>query len=252
VAALFGTDPYAAVLRVLRDAGSEMTAIGIKQALAAAGVPAVDSRTWDPLQRRLRADDHVLVEAGYRYRWVAEPVVPSAAEAFERIVRAAGGRATRSHVELVRRALTNGTNGSNGAKGAKGADTTKGLAKGANGAGGTSGVSGAVAERETATRQRQAVLDGLRALAELASEVEELTVNEASARAMIHRVRSRVKMSDLEPIERAGESVRFDRRRHELIGPPAREGATVLVVRPGYSWRTADEDVLVARAVVQE
>jgi len=56
----------------------------------------------------------------------------------------------------------------------------------------------------------------------------------------------------LEPIERAGDRVAFDRRRHQPIGPPIDTGAEVVVVRPGYAWKTDHEDVLVARAVVQE
>ena len=48
------------------------------------------------------------------------------------------------------------------------------------------------------------------------------------------------------------ETVTFDRRRHEPIGPPIADGARVVVVRPGYAWKTADENVLVARAVVQD
>ena len=215
--ALFGTDPYGAVLRVLQQADAALTAAEVKQALRNAGVSDVDVRAWDPLQRKLRADEHIVVEPGYRYRWVAEPGVPSAAEAFERIVLADGGRVPAAHVEVVRQALATATE-----------------------------------DLEAAARQRQTVLDGLRALAELASEVEELTVNEASARAMVHRVRSRVKLAGLEPVERAGETVAFDRKRHELIGPPVRDGSPVVVVRPGYAWRTAREEVLVARAVVQE
>jgi hypothetical protein len=219
VAALFGTDPYAAVVRVVREADSAITATDIKRALRAAGVPWPDKRTWDRLQKRLRADDHIIVGPGYRYRFVPRPAVPSAVEAFDRIARAAGGRVNRAHVEAVRRSLD---------------------------------VGDGPVDAETAARQRQAVLDGLRALAELASEVEELTANDASARAMVHRVRSRVKLSGLEPIERAGETVAFDRRRHELIGPAARDGAPVIVVRPGYAWKTPHEDVIVAKAVVQE
>ena len=215
--ALFGKDPYGAVVRVLQEADAALTAAEIKQALRAAGVPDVDTRTWDPLQRKLRADEHIVVEPSHRYRWMADPGVPSAAEAFERIVLADGGRVPAAHVEVVRQALAT-----------------------------------AADDLEDAARHRQTILDGLRALAELASEVEELTVNEASARAMVHRVRSRVKLAGLEPVERAGETVAFDRKRHELIGPPVRDGAPVVVVRPGYAWRTPHEEVLVARAVVQE
>ncbi|MGE5829218.1 MAG: hypothetical protein ACM30G_12790 [Micromonosporaceae bacterium] len=217
LAALFATDPSAAVGQVIREAGAAVSAIEIKASLRAAGVPELGKRAWDPLQRRLRTDDHVVVEPGYRYRWVADPATPSVVDAFEQIVRAAGGRAKRAHVAVVRQALVEAPN--------------------------------AV---ETAAHQRQAVLDGVRALAELASEVEELTVNQASARAMIHRVRSRVRRSGLEPIEQAGQGASFDRRRHEAIGPPIEDGAPVIVVRPGYAWKTPHDDVLVARAVVQE
>jgi hypothetical protein len=217
LAALFGSDPYAAVARVVRDAGAAVTAAEIKRVLRAAGVAALDKRAWDRLQRRLRDDEHVIVEPGHRYRWAAAPAVPSPADALAALVRAGGGRVRPAHVEVVRRAITDAPDRS-----------------------------------ESTARERQAVLDGVRALAELASEVEELTVNQASARAMIHRVRSRVRLSGLEPIESAGASARFDRRRHEPIGRPIAEGATVLVVRPGYAWRTPAEEVLVARAVVQE
>ena len=186
LAALFRANPSAAVLRVLREAGTGMTATEIKQVLRKAGVPALDKPGWDRLQRRLRADDQVVVEAGYRYRFVTEPGSPPASDGFDQ------------------------------------------------------------------SKARQTTLDGLRSLAALASEVEELTVNQASGRAMIHRVRSRVRLAGLEPIERAGDRVAFDRRRHEPIGAPIADGTPVVVVRPGYMWKTAHEDVLVVRAAVQE
>jgi hypothetical protein len=219
LAALFARDPYAAVQRVVRDARAAVTAADIKKALLAGGAPELDKQEWDPLQRQLRGDIHVEVEPGrpYRYTWVKSPDLPPAVEALDHLVRAAGNRTKTAYVDVVRQALTEPTDG-----------------------------------REVEARQRQAVLDGIRALAELASEIEELTANEASARALIHRVRGRVKLSGLEPIERAGETVAFDRRRHEPIGPPIADGARVVVVRPGYAWKTADENVLVARAVVQD
>jgi len=219
LAALFARDPYAAVQRVVRDAGAAVTAADIKRALRAAGAPELDKQEWDPLQRQLRGDIHVEVEPGrpYLYSWVKVPDLPPAIEALDHLVRAAGNRTKTAYVDVVRQALIGPADG-----------------------------------REEAARQRQAVLDGIRALAELASEIEELTANEASARALIHRVRGRVKLSGLEPIERAGETVTFDRRRHEPIGPPIADGARVVVVRPGYAWKTADENVLVARAVVQD
>jgi hypothetical protein len=98
----------------------------------------------------------------------------------------------------------------------------------------------------------QEALDGVRALAELAIEVEELIVNEASAAALIHRIRGRVKRAGLEPIERAGEETSFARARHKPIGRPIADGTPVIVVRPGYVWKGPDGDVLIAKAVVQE
>jgi hypothetical protein len=217
LAALFGSDPSAAVRQVVREADTGVTAAQIKRTLHAAGVAELDRRTWGRLQRRLRVDDHIAVEPGYRYRFVAHPVALPATEAFDRIVRAAGNRVSPTLVNVVRAALLDAPH-----------------------------------PAETAAQQRQAVLDGVRALAELASEVEELAVSQASTRAMIHRVRSRVKLAGLEPIERAGEQARFNRRRHQSIGAPIDDDAPVLVLRPGYAWSSSSDEVLVAKAAVQE
>ena len=73
--------------------------------------------------------------------------------------------------------------------------------------------------RLAAAQQRQREIDGVRALAELAIEVEELTVNEASPGAMIHRVRARA--ADRPGTGRAGgraDDVRPGR--HQPIGRP--------------------------------
>lgn len=192
LAALFAADQLAAVLKVVREARAGLTAAEVKAALRAAGVApaALEKGPWGRLQQRLRGDERIVVEPGYRYRYAPKPTAKPDARPQE----PAGDGA----------------------------------------------------------RHRQARLDGVRALAELASEVEELSVNEASARAMIHRVRGRVGLSGLAAIERAGESTTFDRHRHQPIGPPIRDGAPVMVVRPGYAWRDGDEEVLVLRAVVAE
>jgi hypothetical protein len=194
LAAQFAPDQQAAVLRVVRGAPARLTAAEVKAALRAGGVApaALEKGPWGRLQQRLRGDERIVVEPGYRYRYAANP------------------------------------------KTLKEPDSKK------------------AEPSPDGARHRQTRLDGVRALAELASEVEELSVNEASARAMIHRVRGRVGLSGLAAIERAGESTTFDRRRHQPIGPPIRDGAPVMVVRPGYAWRDGDEEVLVLRAVVAE
>ena len=107
-------------------------------------------------------------------------------------------------------------------------------------------------QQEDSGRQRRGEINAMRALAELASEVEELVVNEASAAALIHRVRARVARSGLEPVSQAGEELSFDRTRHRPIGGGIRDGSTVVVVRPGYVWRSAAGDVLVAETLVEE
>lgn len=103
-----------------------------------------------------------------------------------------------------------------------------------------------------AARRRQDAIDGVRALAELAIEVEELVANEASARALLHRVRARVKRAGLEPIERAGERITFDQKHHVPVGRSIPEGKPVVVIRPGYRWESDTEELLIAKAVVQE
>jgi hypothetical protein len=121
---------------------------------------------------------------------------------------------------------------------------------GAAGGSAPSAPSDLATERDAAVQR--ATIPLLRALADLAIEVEELTTNGASARAMIHRVRAQVKRVGLEPIEGAGERATLDRTRHEPIGDPIDDGTPVVVVRPGYIWNSPHGDVLIARAVVQD
>jgi hypothetical protein len=60
------------------------------------------------------------------------------------------------------------------------------------------------------------------------------------------------KVAELRPIERAGETARFDRARHTSVGGRIADGAPVLVLRPGYVWHRPDGEILVARAIVQD
>lgn len=112
---------------------------------------------------------------------------------------------------------------------------------------------GRTTEKEDAARLRQAELDGLRALSELAAEVEELVANEVDPAVLVRRVRARVKRAGLEPIDRAGEHTEFDRRRHAPIDGAISDGASVTVVRPGYVYNGDDGGSLViGKAVVEE
>lgn len=215
---MFTADPCAAVLRVLEEAGTPLTAGEVKHVLRAARVPRAEAdRAWPGVRNRIRAHEHVIVEAD-RYTWTPQPRGIAGVEALELLAAGRLDAATRAWLLDAARAALTGT-----------------------GPG-----------PEAAARHRQSQIDGVRALAELAIEVEELTANAASSAAMVHRVRARVRRTGLEPVERAGEQTTFDRRRHQSIGRPIRDGAAVVVVRPGYVWKAAGEDVLIAKAVVED
>jgi hypothetical protein len=138
---------------------------------------------------------------------------------------------------------------------------------------------------EDAARERQVRADKARGVAETLSELDELSSNGASARAMESRIRTRGKLNNLDPaliddlvqagtsgdrtrvdaaIDRiaaahglhrvtgpAGAVEPFDRGRHKPIGKDIPSGTQVTVVRPGYDVDLDGERVSVAKAVVQ-
>ena len=196
----------------------------ILDVLATAGVPRnVADAEWAPVQKRLRQDKRVITARDgqlVRYRWNPDPPRgPSPADALAMLVE---GRLTRGErealAETVRAALAAGGGG------AEPADS----------------------------KARQAELDAATELAGMASDVEEQVAKGASGKAVIHRVRARMKRLRLEPVEKAGESVAYDRTRHKAIRTGIAEGATVLVVRPGYVWRLPGEDLLIEKPVIQD
>ena len=138
--------------------------------------------------------------------------------------------------------------------------------------------------REGRARTRQVQLDRVRGVAHTLAEIDELVHNQASDRALRHRVDSTTRRGGvpdpireqllaavdagdraelealvdrvaadegLTPIESAGAAARMDRRRHEVIGSPVEDDAPVVVNRRGYVWRDpAGGEVLVDRAQV--
>lgn len=229
----FKQEPTAVVLRLLQTEERPLSCGDIKKALQAQRIPKneVDG-SWTRVQKRLRAHNDVVTQgAGSRttYRWASDRPAESALAAFERIVKGRLPADTKVILAaIVRTALEKGA-----------------VSPAAVG-------SSPRPDPEERARERQREIDGMRSLAELAAEVEELTINEAEADVMIHRVRARLKRSGLEPIDRAGEETTFDRKRHKPIGGSVTDGATVVVVRPGYVWKAPTEDVLIGKAVVIE
>jgi hypothetical protein len=207
------------VVGILRDAGKGLSPGDIRQAWQAAGMKkAAADKAWVQVQKLVKAHPQVCLE-GSRYRW-AGPELPevSPEQAFELLLKDGlpGPRRT-ALAEVVREALTESNDSS-----------------------------------PDAARRRQAQIDAVRQLAELASEVEELLANETEPPVMIRQIRAWVKRSGLDPVGQAGEATRFDRARHRPIMGRIRDGASVIVVRPGYIWNRGGEDVLLGKAIVEE
>ena len=206
-------EPLAEVLAVLADASEALNAGAIKQRLVGRGADKTAAdRAWTKAQKRLRHHDGVEFAAN-TYRW--RSTAPSTQDpALAEQIETLTSRCE----ELEGRLMA--------------ADTRS-------------------AELRQA-QERQLKIDAIRALAELAMEVEELTATEAEPQVLVHRVRARVRREGLEPIDRAGEETIFDRTRHKPIVGGISDGVPVLVVRPGYTWKAPDGDVLIGKAVVEE
>jgi len=99
-------------------------------------------------------------------------------------------------------------------------------------------------------QERQSRVDTARALARIATEVEELAAAGARPWVMVERARALARMSGLEPIGRAGEETAFDATRHAPVAGSPPDGARVAVVRPGYTWRSGESAVVIDRALV--
>jgi hypothetical protein len=211
----------AMVLQILRDAGKALSPADIRGALQAGGMAKADTdRAWSVVQRQVKAHPEICIE-GSRYRWVGpQPPDVSPVEALDLLLGdGLPGPRRSALVEVVRAALS---------------------------------ASPRQNSAEEVARRRQTQIDGVRLLAELASEVEELLANETDPPVMIRQVRAWVKRSGLSPVGRAGEATTFDRTKHQPIVGRIRDGASVIVVRPGYIWRHGSEDVLLGKAVVEE
>ncbi|WP_189243058.1 hypothetical protein [Planobispora rosea] len=99
-------------------------------------------------------------------------------------------------------------------------------------------------------RERQLKIDAMRALAELAAEIEELTARDVSFDTLISRVRGLATCHRLTAIGSAGADAGFDPKRHQMICGNAEPGTAVVIHRPGYTWRHADEEIVLSKALV--
>ncbi|MDT5028376.1 MAG: hypothetical protein QOE61_4802 [Micromonosporaceae bacterium] len=106
------------------------------------------------------------------------------------------------------------------------------------------------AERRRAARERQARIDAMAAVAELAAEVEELTAKRAPSDVLLEHTRALTGGSGLEAIGRAGEATPYNESHHDPVGDFPNEGDSVIVIRPGYLWHAPGEAVLISKALV--
>ena len=106
------------------------------------------------------------------------------------------------------------------------------------------------AERRRAARERQARIDAMAAVAELAAEVEELTAKRAPSEVLLEHTRALTGGSGLEAIGRAGEPTPYNEARHDPVGDFPNDGDSVIVIRPGYLWHAPGEAVLISKALV--
>jgi hypothetical protein len=103
-----------------------------------------------------------------------------------------------------------------------------------------------------AAQDRQLQIDIMRAMADLAAEVEEIATNHLESGVIVERVRALVAAQALEPIGLAGATVSFDPVQHDpIVGAPAL-GAEVMVIRPGYRWRPTVGEILIQKALVSQ
>jgi hypothetical protein len=273
-------DPVAAILDLLREAGVAMSATEIKAEATSRGGASISTR-WKKVQPAIRRHPNVLYdEPGRTYLWQSEPSrpeiarqTPSAEAALAMLVK--GGvrgvsyremlgdivrgslaverpddkRQGRQQLDKVRADLAEADE--------RVASLLKQLeelmAERTKGGGSPHDEYERAAKRR-ATRERHARLASIKALAELAAQVEELASIGADSEVMIQYARSLVDSHGLEPIERAGARTSYDPTRHSPDGPAPKVGATVLVVRPGYTWNTPGEAVaeLISKALVAE
>jgi hypothetical protein len=185
--------------------------------LEAGGVPrSVADDAWRSVQRRLAGDERIVVEKdgrSTRYRWNSD-APPTPLDALALLAKGDLTAAERdSLTEPIRRALT----------------AIPRLAKPRQ----------AREEMVSVDRLRRVERDAVMAMAEMATDVEENVAKGASDEAIILLARSRMRRMRVKAVEKAGESVPFDRTRHVPMRPGIPDGARVLVVRPGYVWESS-------------
>lgn len=261
-------DAVGAILAVLADTTEALMAGEVKQRLVARGASTEDAdRAWSRSQEKIRFHENVVVEnRAYRYTAQARTITP--AEAVYHLSKGgtvAERAAWRAVIETALAAEVKDPAQLDDAR-ARIADAERRIndleeelkrvasappAEPPPQAEETPHDQYDRAERRRAARERQARIDAMSTVAELAAEVEELTAKRASAEVLLEHTRALTGDRGLEAIGRAGELSPYDETRHDPVGDVPGEGEPVIVIRPGYLWHAPGEAVLISRAVVK-
>jgi hypothetical protein len=262
-----GADPVGAVLAVLAEAGAPLAAGAIKQRLVEAGATAAEAdKGWSRAQERIRFHPNVIVD-NRTYVHTPQPRTITAAEAVYHLSKGGGTAAQRGEwLAVIEATLAAEATDEVGLAEARSkisaaerriGDLEAELARlatqapqQAEPAEQTAHDQYDRAERRRAARERQARIDAMSTVAELAAEVEELTAKRATAEVLLEHTRALTGDRGLEAIGRAGELSPYDAKRHDPVGDVPDEGEPVIVIRPGYLWHAPGEAVLISRAVV--
>lgn len=234
----FQQDSEAVLVDLIRSGrGEPLSTTAMKKTLTGLGLTEAEfQKAWTSAQPKFKRHKHIAAK-GPSYAWSDEPLDPyadvrslSPAKAFDRLLKSRMSADEKAIViEVIRAGLSDASDEPQDAR------------------------AEAIRANQLREVQDQKVrAHGVQAFANLAMEVEELVTNGAEADILIERVRRSAGTQDLTPIESAGGTASFDRRKHSPIVGSPKDGARVTVVRPGYSWRTPKEDVLVAKALVIE
>jgi hypothetical protein len=259
-------DAVGAILAVLADTSEALMAGEVKQRLVARGASLADAdRAWSRSQEKIRFHENVVVE-NRAYRYTAQPRTITPAEAVYHLSKGGtpGQRAAwRAVIESALAAEVNDPAQLDDARTRiaeaerRISDLEEELKRASVPAEPVAPVEESAhdqydrAERRRAARERQARIDAMSTVAELAAEVEELTAKRASAEVLLEHTRALTGDRGLEAIGRAGELSPYDETRHDPVGDVPGEGEPVIVIRPGYLWHAPGEAVLISRAVVK-
>jgi hypothetical protein len=272
----FAKDPVGAVLGVLAGADAALAKKDITAKLVESGVDneAIE-KAWPAVQKQIRFDDHVILEK-QRYRWSETPREVPLEERFYRLTRSSDPSMPEKLMQLVRDAMENSAADPVELAEARRriADAERRIAElqrridellaGADsadaGRSGTAGPEPAAdadahaqyerAERRRLARERQARIDAMSTVAELAAEVEELTAKRAAPEVLLEHTRALTDGRGLEAIGRAGAEIPYQESQHEPVGEFPNDGEPVTVIRPGYLWHAPGEAVLISKALV--